>query len=73
MKGLAAELFGKAMPGGESKAIDVEQSAEAVMGKRIRQAMESGDDAALCRAVKEAAGAGGGKAGLYGDDDEEDA
>lgn len=74
MKGLAQELFAKGMPGadGESKTIDVEQSAEAVMGKRIRKAMESGDDAALCRAVKAAAGAASEKpGGAYEDDDEE--
>lgn len=51
----AFEKFGKAEGGDMGGEGGMEKSAEAIMGKRIRKAFESGDDAALCRAVKEAA------------------
>lgn len=60
MKGdLARRAFAKSMgePEGEgSPAISLEDSGDAIMGKAIRQALESKDDAALCKAVKAAVG-----------------
>lgn len=61
MKGdLARRAFAKSMgesesTGGEpARTVNLEESGEAIMGKAIRQALESKDDAALCRAVKSA-------------------
>lgn len=59
---LARNAFAKEMAGGspaEEEGPDLEKSGEAIMGKAIRMALESKDDAALCRAVKDAVGGGG--------------
>lgn len=69
MKGLAKEAFAAAMggPAGDKAEVSLEDAGQAAMGKRIRMALESKDDAALCRAVKEAVASDA----AYGDDDEE--
>lgn len=63
MKGdLARRAFAKEMSGAPSEssgaepADDLEASGEAIMGKAIRKALAGSDDAALCRAVRDAAG-----------------
>lgn len=70
MKGdLARRAFAKSMgdAGGEPPpSVDLEASGEAAMGKAIRMALESKDDAALCRAVKEAGAMAG-----YDEEEEE--
>jgi hypothetical protein len=62
MGNLARRALAKAMSGGAGEGaatettveVDLESSGDAIMGKKIRQALESKDDAALCRAVREA-------------------
>jgi hypothetical protein len=59
MKGLAREAFAAELAGGGggTKKEDAAESGggeEAMHGARIRKALESKDDAALCRAVRSA-------------------